>query len=182
MNQSVVPYKVLIVESWSTYRFVRRQVRWSGIPDWYLNLNKRQKRQKKQRPNCQHSLSSVQSLSCVRLFTAPWTAVHKASLSITNSWSPPKPMSIESVMPSNHLILCHPLIFLPSIFPIIRVFSNETAFHIRWPKYWSFRFNISLPMNIQDWFPLGWTGRISLQSKGLSRVFSNTTVQKHQLS
>ena len=87
--------------------------------------------------------SSVQSLSCVWLFVTPWTAARQASLSITNSWSPPKPMSIESVMPSNHLIVCHPLLLLPSIFPSIRVFSNESALHIRWPKYWSFRFNIS---------------------------------------
>ena len=87
--------------------------------------------------------SSVQLLSCVRLFATPWTAAHQASLSITNSWSLPKPMSIESVMPSNHLILCHPLFLLPSIFPSIRVFSNESALRIRWPKYWSFSFNIS---------------------------------------
>ena len=73
----------------------------------------------------------------------PWTAAHQASLSITNSRSPPKPMSIESVMPSNHLILCRPLLLLPSIFPTIRVFSNESALHIRWPKYWSFSLNIS---------------------------------------
>ena len=75
-----------------------------------------------------------------------------------------------------HLILCHPLILLHSIFPSIRVFSNESALCIRWPKYWSFSFNIVLPMNTQDWSPLGWTGWISLQSKGLSRFFSNTTV------
>jgi len=87
--------------------------------------------------------SSVQALSCVQLFATPWTAAHQASLSITNSQSPPKPMSIESVMPSNHLILCHPLLLLPSIFPSIRVFSNESALHIRWPKDWSFSFNIS---------------------------------------
>ena len=87
--------------------------------------------------------SSVQSLSCVRLFATPWTAARQASLSITNSWSPPKPMSIELVMPSNHLILCHPLLLLPSIFPSIRVFSNESALGIRWPKYWNFSFNIS---------------------------------------
>ena len=98
----------------------------------------------------------------------------------TNSRSLPKLMSIESVMPSNHLILCRPLLLLPSILPSIRVFSNESALHIRWPKYWSFSFNISLPMNTQDWSLLGWTGWISLLSKGLSRVFSNTTVQKHQ--
>ena len=90
-------------------------------------------------------------------------------------------MSIESVMPSNHLILCRPLLLLPSIFPSIRVFSNESALHIRWPKYWSFSFNISPSNEHQDWSPLGWTGWISLQSKGLSRVFSNTTVQKHRL-
>ena len=87
--------------------------------------------------------SSVQSLSCVRLFVTPWTAAHQASLSITNSRSLLKLMSIESVMPSNRLILCHPLLLLPSIFPSIRVFSNESAFHIRWPKYWSFSFSIS---------------------------------------
>ena len=88
-------------------------------------------------------LSSVQSLSHVRLFVTPWTAAHHSSLSITNSRTPPKPMSIESVMPSNHLILCRPLLLLPSIFPSIRVCSNESALRIRWPKYWSFSFNIS---------------------------------------
>ena len=108
----------------------------------------------------------------------PITAAHQASLPVTNSWSSPKPMSIESVMPSNHLILCHPLFLLPSIFPSIRVFSNESALRSRWPKYWSFSFSI-LPINTQDW-SLGWTGWISLQSKGLSRVFSNTTVQKQK--
>ena len=86
---------------------------------------------------------SVQSGSCDRLFATPWTTAHQASLSITNSWSPPKPMSIDSVMSSNHLILCCPLLPLPSIFPSIRVFSNESALHISWPKYWSFSFNIS---------------------------------------
>ena len=88
-------------------------------------------------------ISSVQSLSNVWLFVTPWTAALQASLSITNSQSPPKPMSIVSVMLSNHLILCCPLLLLPSIFPSIRVFSNESALHIRWPKYWSFSFNIS---------------------------------------
>jgi len=88
--------------------------------------------------------SSVQSLSHVRLFVTPWTAAHQASLSITNSWSLLKLMSIESVMPSNHLILCRPLLLLPSIFPTIRVFSNESVLCIRWPKYWSFSFSISL--------------------------------------
>ena len=88
-------------------------------------------------------LHSVQSLSRVQLFATPRTTARQASLSITNSWSPPKPTSIESVMPSSHLILCHPLLLLPSIFPSIRIFSNESALHIRWPKYWSFSFNIS---------------------------------------
>ena len=86
---------------------------------------------------------SVRSLSCVRLFATPWTAARQASLSVTNSWSLLKLMSIMSVMPSNHLILCHPLLLLPSIFPSIRVFSSESALHVRWPKYWSFSFNIS---------------------------------------
>ena len=90
--------------------------------------------------NCQ--FSSVQSLSRVWLFVTPWTAAHQASLSITNCQSPPRPMSIELVMPSNHL-LCRPLLLLPCIFPSIRVFSNESALRIRWPKYWSFSFNIS---------------------------------------
>ena len=89
------------------------------------------------------SVQSVQSLSHVWFFVTPWTSVYQASLSITNSQSPPKPISIESVMPSNHLILSHPLLFLPSIFPSIRVLSNESALCIRWPKYWSFSFNIS---------------------------------------
>ena len=91
-----------------------------------------------------NNFSSVQSLSHVQLFATPWTAAaRQASLSITNSQSPPKPMSIESVMPSNHLILYCPLFLLPSIFPSIRVSSNESALLIRWPKYWSFSFNIS---------------------------------------
>ena len=91
-----------------------------------------------------------------------------------------KLMSIESVKPSNHLIISRSFLLLPLIFPSIRVFSNELALHIRWPKYWSFSFSIILPMNIQGWFPFRLTGLISLLSKGLSRVFSNTTVQKHQ--
>ena len=124
--------------------------------------------------------SSIQSLICVQLFATPWTAAPQASLSITNSWSLPKLMSIELVMPSNHLILCRPLLLLPSIFPIIRVFSNESALRIRWPKYWSLASASVLPMNTQDWSLLGWTGWISLQSKGLSRVFPNSTVKKHQ--
>ena len=127
-----------------------------------------------------HQFSSVQLLSHVRPFATPWTAAHQASLSITNPWSLLRLMSIESVMPSNHLILCHPLLLPPSIFPSIRVFYSESVLHIRWPKYWVSASASVLPINIQDWFPLGWTGWISLQSKGLSRVFSNTTVQQHQ--
>ena len=125
--------------------------------------------------------NSVQfSHSVVSVFETPWAVARQASLSNTNSWSLSKLMPIESVMPSNHLILCCPLLLLPSIFPSIRVSSNESALDIRWPKYWSFSFN-DLLMNTQDWSPLGWTGSwISLKSKGLSRVFSNTTVQKHQ--
>ena len=96
------------------------------------------------RQGYKQKFSSVQSLSHVRLLATPWTAARQASLSITNSWSLPKPMSIESVMPSNHLILCCPLLLLPSIFPSIRDFSNESSLHIRWPEYWSFSFNISL--------------------------------------
>ena len=94
-------------------------------------------------PPAMGEFSSVQSLSCVQLFATPRIAARQASLSITNCQSLPKPKSIESVMPSNHLILCHLLLLLPSIFPSIRVFSNESALHIRWPKYWSFSFNIS---------------------------------------
>ena len=96
------------------------------------------------RPPCPSpTISSVQSLSHVRLFASPWIAAGQASLSITNSQSPPKLMSIKSVMPSSHLILCRPLLLLPPIPPSIRIFSNESTLHIRWPKYWSFSFNIS---------------------------------------
>ena len=117
--------------------------------------------------------SSVQLLSCVRLFVTPWITACQVSLSITNSRSLPKLMSIESVMPSSHLILCRPLLLLPPIPPSIRVFSNESAFRMRWPKYWSLALASVLPKNTQDWSPLGWTGWISLQSKGLSRVLSS---------
>ena len=123
---------------------------------------------------------SVQLFSSVQLFVTPWTAARQASLSITNSWSLPKLMSIELVMPSNHLILCCPLLLLPSIFPSIRVFSNELALRIRWPKYWSFSFSISPSSEYSGLISLGWTGWISLQPKGLPRVFSNTAVEKHQ--
>ena len=123
---------------------------------------------------------SVQlSCSVVSDSVIPWTAGCQASLSITNSESLLKLMSIEWVMPSNHVILCHPLLLLPSIFPSIRVFSMSQLFTSggqstgAWPSV--------LSVNIQDWFPLGLTGWISLQSKGLSRIFPSTTIQKHQL-
>ena len=122
----------------------------------------------------------VQLLSRVQLFATPWTAAHQASLSITNSWSLLKLMFIKLVMPSNHFILCHPFLFLPSIFRSIRVFSNELALRIRWPKYWSFRFSIS-PSNEYSGlisFRMDWLDLLAVL--GLSRVFSNTTVQKHQ--
>ena len=125
--------------------------------------------------------SSVQLLSCVQLFATTWTTAHQASLSITNSQSLPKLMSIKSVMPSNHLIVCHPLLLLPSIFPSIRVFSSELALRIRGAQ--SIRASASasvLPINIQGWFPLGLTGLISFCSRGLSRVFASTIIQKHQ--
>ena len=103
----------------------------------------------------QIKLCSLQLISRVRLFGTPWTAALQASLSITNTQSLLKYMSIETVMPSNHIILCHPLLLPPSIFPSIKVFSNESVHHIRWPKYWCFSFSIILPLNIQDWLPLG---------------------------
>ena len=152
-------------------------------------------------------LCSVQSL-CHAQLCSPMDCSMTGLAVLHNSWSLGKVMSIELVIPSNHLILCQPLLLLPSIFPSIRIFSNESALHIRWLKYWSFSFSISsvqllrcvwlfatpwiaalqpslfitnslasiLPMNIKDWFPLELTGLISLQSKGLSRVFSNSTV------
>ena len=125
--------------------------------------------------------SSVQfTCSVVSNPATPWIAACQASLSINNSQSWPKPMSIETVMPSNYFIFCCPLLLLPSIFPNIRVFSNESALCIKWPKYWSFSFNISLsnehPRLIS--FRMNWLD--PLQSKGLSRVFSKTAVQKHQ--
>ena len=129
---------------------------------------------------CDFLDGSVQALSRVRLFATPWIAARQASLSITNSQSSLKLMSIESVMPSSHLVLCRPLLLLPLIPPSLRVFSNESTLHMRWPKYWSFSFNISsanehpgLISFRMDWLDL-------LQSKRLSRVFSNTIVQKHQ--
>ena len=125
-------------------------------------------------------LNSVQLLSRVQPFMTPWSVARQASLSITNSWSLLKLMCIESVMLFNHLILCCPLLLLPSIFPSIRVLSNESVLGIRGPKYRSFGFSISPPTEYSGLISFRMTGWISLQSKELSRVFSNTTVQKHQ--
>ena len=126
------------------------------------------------------SVSSVQLLSLIRLLATPWTTARQASLSITSSQSLLKLKSIESVMPSNHLILCHPVLLPPSIFPSIWVFLHEPVLHIGGQSIGVSVSASVLPMNIQDWFPLGLTGWISLQSKRLSRVFSNTAVLKHQ--
>ena len=123
----------------------------------------------------------VQSLNRSRLFLTPWTEACQASLSFTMSRSLLKPISIELVMPSNQLIFCHPLLFLPSVFPSIRVFSNESALCISGQSIGASASASVLPMNIQGWFPLGLTGLISLLFKGLSRVFSNTIVRRHQL-
>ena len=130
--------------------------------------------------NGKNQFSSVQSLSPVRLFATSGTAACHSSLPITNSRSSLRLMSIESVMPSSHLILGCPFLLLPPIPPSIRVFSNESTLHMRRPKYWSFSFSIIPSKEIPGLISLEWTGWISLQSKGLSRVFSNTTVQKHQ--
>ena len=154
----------------------------SGIKSKYLCLVPELKYMNVKNFNCFVVFISVQfSHSVLSDSATPWTAAHQAHLSVTNSQSLSKLMSIESVMPSNHLILCYPLLLLPSILPSIRVFSNESTLRIRWPKYWSFSFSIS-PSNEYSGFrsTLGLTGWISLQSKGLSRVFSKTTVQNHQ--
>ena len=122
----------------------------------------------------------VQLLSCVWLFVTPWTAAHQASMSFTIFQSLLKLTFIESVMPSNHLALCCPLLLLPSIFPSIRIFPNSWLFTSGGQSIRASASASVLPMNIQGWFSLGLTGLISLQSKGLSRIFSNITVQKYQ--
>ena len=122
----------------------------------------------------------VKSLSRVRLLVTPWIAACQASLSITISQSWLKLLSIESVMSSNHLILCHPLLFLPSIFPSIRVFSSESVLRIRWPKHWSFSFSISPSSEYSELIYLRIYWFYFLLSKGLSRVFSSTIIWKHQ--
>ena len=146
---------------------------------YYRNCFKLNKTSNNEKSKSVSSLMHYQ-FSNVQLFVTPWTTACQSSLSIPNSRSLLKFMSIELVMPSNRLILCRPLLLPPSIIPNIRVFSNESVLHIRWPKYWSFRFSINPSKEYSGLIPLGWTGWISLQSKGLSRVFCNTTVQKHQ--
>ena len=148
-----------------------------------------QRRQWLQTQNCYYStplsgkhlqpISSVQSLSCVWLFATPWTAEHQASLSITNFWSLLKFMFIKSVMPSNHIVLCHPLLLLPTSFSASGSFPVSQLFQSGTRSIGASASTSVFPMNIQDWSPLGWTGLISLQSKGLLS-FSNTTIQKHQ--
>ena len=125
-------------------------------------------------------LVQFSSLNRVQLFVTPWNAAHQSSLSITNSRGSPKPMSIKSVIPSNHLILCRP-IHLPSNFSSMSIFSNGSALRLAWggQSIGASASTSVLPMNTEDWLLLGWTGWISWQSKGLSRVFTNTTVQKH---
>ena len=124
--------------------------------------------------------SSLQSLSCIQLFATPWTAARQASLSITNSRSSPKLMAIESVMPSNHLILCCPLLLLPSIFPSIRVFSCGSALHIRWPKYRSFSFSRSPSNEYSDLisFRMDWFDLLAVQE--ILKSFFSTTIWEHQ--
>ena len=146
---------------------------WTWLSDFHFTFTYTWKKLQDQ------AISSVQSLSCVRLFATPWITARKASLSITNSWSSPKLMSIKLLMPSSHLILCCPLLLLPSIFPSLRVLSSESLLYIRWPSIGASASASVLPMNIQNWFPLRLTGLISLLFKGLSKDFSSTTVQKH---
>ena len=141
------------------YCYINLTKLFSGLKSWWLFFQ----------------FSSVQfNRSVVSDSVTPWTAARQNSLSITNSRSSPKPMSIESVMPSNHLILCRPLLLLPSIFPSIRVFSNESALRIRWPKYWSFSFNISSSNEYSELisFRMDWNPC----SPRDSQVFSNTTI------
>ena len=133
---------------------------------WSKEARLRKERERdRERGRLNFQFSSVQLLSCDSLFATPWTAAHQASLSITNSQSLPKHMSIESVMPSNHLILCRPLLLPPSIFPSIRVFSNESALHNRWPKYWSFSFDISPFNEYSGWisFRMDWLDLFAVQ-------------------
>ena len=146
---------------------------------WDLSSPTRETRNQTRPPALEVQFSSAQSLSRVWLFETPRTTARQASLSITNSWNPPKPMSIETVMPSNHLILCWPLFSCCQSFPASGSFPMSQLFQSGGQSIGVSASSV-LPKNTQDWSPLGWTGWIPSQSKGLSRVFSNTTVQKHQ--
>ena len=149
-------------------KFHKENLSFSALKDTVLNIAFRVQ------------FSSIHLLSRVWLFVTPWIAACQASLSITNSRSSLRLTSIESVILSSHLILCLPLLILPPIAPSIRVLSNQSTLCMRWPKYWSFSFSIIPSKEIPWLISFRMTGWISLQSKGLSRVFSNTTVQKHQ--
>ena len=148
--------------------------KWQPTPEFLLGKSHGQRSLVGYSPCCCSVAQSCQTLRPHK------SQARQASLSITNSRSSLKLTSIESVMPSSHLILCRPLLLLPPIPPSIRVFSSDSTLCMRWPEYWSFSCSIIPPKNTQGWSPLEWTGWISLQSKGISRVFSNTTVQKHQ--
>ena len=141
--------------------------------------NRTKENQKKKRKEVWQYIQQLQfssvPQSCSTL-VSPWRAADKPPCP-SPTWSPHIFMSLELVMPSNHVILCHPLLLLPSIFPNVRAFSNESALCIRWPSTGVSVWTSVLPMHTQDWSPLGWTGWIASQSKGLSRMFSNTTVQ-----
>ena len=163
------------VTSWPTYSFLRRQVRWSGIPISWKNFPKFA---------LIHTIkgfpfSSVQSLSRVQLFAAPWITAHQASLCITNSRNSLRLASIESVMPSSHLILCRPLLLLPPIPPSIRVFSNESTLHMRWPKYWSFSFSIIPSQEIPGLisFRMDWLDLVIYHSQWSRSRLSVTEIQ-----
>ena len=135
-NESVIHTSKRYYSSFKKKEILPFTITWLNLEDIILSEISQTQKDK-------YYIISVQPLSHVRLFVTPWTSPRQASLSIINSWSWNKLMSIESVMPSNHLILCHPLLLLPPIFPSIRVFLNESSLHIRWAKYWSFTFNIS---------------------------------------
>ena len=168
---------IIYQDIWRQASFRFKQKKIHVVLDWSINLNKRYIIVLENLIQ----FSSVQLLSRVLLFGTPWTAAHQASLSVTNSWSLFKLISIESVMPSSHLILCHPLLLLPSVFPSIGPFPTSWLLASGgWISTGGSASSWVLPMNIQGWFPLVLIGLIALQSKGLSRVFSKTTVQKHQ--
>ena len=166
---SLINY-IIYQDIWRQASFRFKQKKIHVVLDWSINLNKRYIIVLENLIQ----FSSVQLLNRVLLFGTPWTAAHQASLSVTNSWSLFKLISIESVMPSSHLILCHPLLLLPSIFPSIRVFSNESVVHIRWPAYWSFSFSISASNEYSGLisFRMNWLDLLAVQGI-LKSLFQN---------